>query len=67
MTNLTVLKNYNLISKDYKAITDLTYAIVTVNSMCQPDGKEPSITTKLVLYVIHTKPHKTELGGIASF
>ena len=32
----------------------------------KPDGKKPSITTKLVLYVIWTKLHKTEPGGIAS-
>ena len=27
----------------------------------------PIHTTRLVLYVVQTKPHKTELGGIASF
>jgi len=34
---------------------------------CWADGKEHSITTKFRSCVIYTKPHKTELGWIASF
>ena len=35
---------------------------MTQFQQCWLNGKDPSITTKLALYIIWVKPHKTELG-----
>ena len=66
MMNLAVLKNYNS-AKTKKLSLASPMPMSHGFQWCKPDGKEASITTKLVLYIVWTKPHKTELGGIALF